>query len=68
MYGPDVVILLMYGSHDMRHTGFRTLTVVNGTPGSRRHTTSSPSDIKSYPQTVYSSVMSLKTLLMTFPL
>ena len=27
------VILLMYGSHDMRHTGFRRLTVVNGTPG-----------------------------------
>ena len=21
------------GSHDMRHTGFRRLTVVNGTPG-----------------------------------
>ena len=27
--------LLMYGSHDMRHTGFRGLTVVNGTPGIR---------------------------------
>ena len=27
------VILLMYGSHDMRHTGFRRLTVVNGTLG-----------------------------------
>ena len=26
-------ILLMYGSHDMRHTGFRRLTVVIGTPG-----------------------------------
>ena len=26
-------ILLMYGSHDMRHTSFRRLTVVNGTPG-----------------------------------
>ena len=25
-------ILLKYGSHDMRHTGFRRLTVVNGTP------------------------------------
>ena len=25
------VILLMYGSHDMRHTGLRRLTVVNGT-------------------------------------
>ena len=33
MYGPDVAILLMYGSHDMRHTGFRRLTVVNGLPG-----------------------------------
>ena len=33
MYGPDAAILLMYGSHDMRHTGFRRLTVVNGTPG-----------------------------------
>ena len=32
-YGPYWVILLMYGSHDMRHTGFRRLTVVNGTPG-----------------------------------
>ena len=29
MYGPDVAILLMYGSHDMRHTSFRKLTVVN---------------------------------------
>ena len=29
MYGPDVAILLMYGSHYMRHTGFRRLTVVN---------------------------------------
>ena len=26
------VILLTYGSHDVRHTGFRGLTVVNGTP------------------------------------
>ena len=26
-------ILLMYGSHYMRHTGFRRLMVVNGTPG-----------------------------------
>ena len=33
MYGPDVTILLMYGSHNMRHTGFRRLTVVNGPPG-----------------------------------
>ena len=32
MYGPDVAILLLYGSHDMRHAGFRRLTVVNGTP------------------------------------
>ena len=31
--GPYWVILLKYGSHDMRHTGFRRLTVVNGTPG-----------------------------------
>ena len=30
--GPYWVILLMYGSHDMRHR-FRRLTVVNGTPG-----------------------------------
>ena len=30
--GPYWAILLMYGSHDMRHTGFRRLTVVNGTP------------------------------------
>ena len=29
--GPYWVILLMYGSYDMRHTGFRRLTVVNGT-------------------------------------
>ena len=27
------VILLMYGSHDLRHTCFRRLAVVNGTPG-----------------------------------
>ena len=33
MYGPDVAILLMYGSHDMRHTGFRRLTIVNGPLG-----------------------------------
>ena len=31
--GPTWPFLLMYGSHDMRHTGFRRLTVVNGTPG-----------------------------------
>ena len=31
--GPYWVILLMYGSHDMRHTGLRMLTVVNGTLG-----------------------------------
>ena len=31
--GPYWVILLMYGSHDMRHTDFCRLTVVNGTPG-----------------------------------
>ena len=35
MYGPDVAILLMYGSHNMRHTSFRRLTVVNGPPGFR---------------------------------
>ena len=33
MYGPDVTILLIFESHDMRHTGFRRLTVANGTPG-----------------------------------
>ena len=27
--GPYWVILLKYGSHDMRHTGFHRLTVVN---------------------------------------
>ena len=31
--GPYWFILLKYGSHDMRHTGFRRLVVVNGTPG-----------------------------------
>ena len=31
--GPYWVILLMYGSHDMRHTGFRRLMVVNRTLG-----------------------------------
>ena len=31
--GPYWVILLMYESHDMRHTSFRRLTVVNGTLG-----------------------------------
>ena len=31
--GPYWVILLMYESHDMRHTGFRRLMVVNGTLG-----------------------------------
>ena len=31
--GPYWVILLMYGSHDMRHTCFRRLMVVNRTPG-----------------------------------
>ena len=31
--GPYWVILLMYESHDMRHTGFHRLTVVNRTPG-----------------------------------
>ena len=28
---PYWVILFMYASHDMRHTGLRRLTVVNGT-------------------------------------
>ena len=31
--GPYWVILLMYESHNMRHTSFRRLTVINGTPG-----------------------------------
>ena len=35
--GPYWVILLIYGSHETRHTGFRRLTVVNGTLGSGRH-------------------------------
>ena len=39
MYGPDVAILLMYGSHDMRHTGFRRLTVVNENLGVQGVTT-----------------------------
>ena len=29
--GLTLPFLLMYGSHDMRHIGFRKLTVVNGT-------------------------------------
>ena len=33
MYGPDVAILLMYGSHNVRQVDFRRLTVFNGTPG-----------------------------------
>ena len=33
MYGPTWPFLFTYGSHDMRHTGFRILTVVNGNPG-----------------------------------
>ena len=37
MYGPTWPFLFMYGSHDMRHTGFRRLTVVNGTPGGASH-------------------------------
>ena len=37
MYGPDVAILLIYGSHDMRHAGFCRLTVVNGTPREMGH-------------------------------
>ena len=39
MYGSDVAILLIYGSHDIRHAGFRRLMVVNGTPREMgRHT------------------------------
>ena len=33
MMGPIGSFLLMYRSHDMRHTRFRMLTVVNETPG-----------------------------------
>ena len=52
------VILLMYGSHDMRHTSFHRLTVVNGTPGNWGITTCScrdtvlpsPGQAKSQPQ------------------
>ena len=37
--GPTWPFLLMYGSHDMRHTGFRRLTAINGTTlGLGRHT------------------------------
>ena len=32
-----VAILLMYGSHDMRHTVFRRLTVINVTPQDLGH-------------------------------
>ena len=38
--------LLMYGSHNMRHTSFRRLTMVNKTPGSGCHTFSKVSLIK----------------------
>ena len=31
--GPYWVILVMYGFHDIIHTSFRRLTVVNGTLG-----------------------------------
>ena len=31
--GPYWVIFLKHGSHDIRHTGLRRLTVVHGTPG-----------------------------------
>ena len=31
MYGPTWPFLFTYGSHDMRHTGFHRLTVVNET-------------------------------------
>ena len=33
MYGPNVAILLTYGSHDVRQVDFRRLMVVNGTLG-----------------------------------
>ena len=33
MYGPTWPFLFLYESHDMRHTGFRKLMVVNETPG-----------------------------------
>ena len=33
MMGHIGSFLLMYRSHDMRHTRFRMLRVVNGTPG-----------------------------------
>ena len=36
--GPYWVVLLMYESHDMRHTVFHRLTVVSGTPGLGCHT------------------------------
>ena len=35
MYGPDVAILLTYGSHDERHVDFCGLMVVNETPRDR---------------------------------
>ena len=38
MYGPDVTILLMYGSHDTRHTGFPQVDGGQWTPGMGRHT------------------------------
>ena len=43
--GPYWFILLKYGSHDMRHTGFRRVTVVNGTPGFWGVTSSSQDNI-----------------------
>ena len=46
MYGPDVAILLMYVSYDMRHTGFYRLTVVNETPRDLRRHKSYPFSIK----------------------
>ena len=42
MYGPDMTILFMYESHDMRHTGFRRLLVVNETLGDRGVTLMAP--------------------------
>ena len=33
MYGPDVVILLIYGSHDVRHVDFPQVDGGQQTPG-----------------------------------
>ena len=46
MYGPDMTILLMYGFHDMRHTSFRRLPVVNERPRDLGRNKSYPFSIK----------------------